>query len=194
MSDIPKRYTRWNVTTLPDDFEHRDLFLRFGENIVDRIRRGSGLYVHGRVGNGKTTAACAVAMTYIVAQTHVDITRGRSSPQLVQFVNVPTLLDSIKRGFADDEQRARSDSMVQTLSSVPLVVFDDIGAERPSEWVRERLLTIVGARYESELTTIFTSNLTLAELSEPLGARLPSRIAEMTVPIPFNGPDRRQKI
>jgi DNA replication protein DnaC len=104
------------------------------------------------------------------------------------------LLDEIRQGFSDDDKKLAIDTRLAALRTVPLAIFDDIGAERPSEWVRERLLTLLGHRYDNELTTIATSNMTLAELREPLGARIASRIEGMTAPIHFVTTDRRRKI
>lgn len=194
MSGIPRRHCRWTVDSLGADTEHLDVVQRYVSSILERVASGLGLYLYGGVGSGKTTVACAIALSYLVAQTRLDVQTGKSSGQLVAFVHVPTLLDEIKQGYGDDDARARMVPVLASLASVPLAVFDDIGAERPSDWVRERLLTITNARYDSELCTIYTSNSTIPELNEPLGVRLASRITEMTVPIPFRGPDRRQKL
>ena len=107
---------------------------------------------------------------------------------------MPELIEDMKRGFTLHDVRDAVDAKIEALRNVPLVVLDDIGAERPSEWVRERLLTIINARYDNELATIFTSNLTPAELNEPLGARIASRVYGLAAPVRFTGADRRLKI
>src|SRR5207244_381801 len=123
-----------------------------------------------------------------------SIRTGTRTKQLFAYANIPDLLELIKRGFDDSDIAAQAARRLDTLRTAPLVVLDDIGAERPSEWQRERLLTIIGDRYDNELSTIITSNLTIAELTEPLGGRLQSRIAGMTVPLLFKGADRRKQI
>lgn len=193
MAGIPRRHAKWSVGTLPADSENLAVLRKYAETVVDRISDGQGLYLYGTVGNGKTTAACAITISYLIAKTYRDISQGRSSRQLVQFVNVPDLLAEIKRGFDNDGARQSTDNILDSLSRVSLVVMDDIGAERPSEWVRERLLTVVGKRYDDELATFFTSNYTLGALRESLDGRLTSRIAGMTKEIKFTGKDRRQQ-
>lgn len=194
MSNVPKRHTKYNVDTLPDDTPMLSLLKRWSETDIQRIEEGQGLYLHGNVGVGKTTAACAIALSYILHQTLEDIRSGTRTKQYVQFANVPDLLDMIKRGFDDPEEAAKAARKLENLRKVPLVILDDIGAERPSEWARERLLTVIGGRYDDELSTIFTSNLTIPELVEPLGSRLKSRIEGMSVPLEFKGRDRRKRI
>jgi DNA replication protein DnaC len=141
---------------------------------------------------GKTTAACTLASHYIVQKTLADIRTGRRTRQLVAYLNVPDLLTEIKRGFDDAEVARSVDMWMTSIARVPLVVFDDIGSEKSSEWSRERLLTLINERYDNERTTFFTSNLTMDELKEPLGARLQSRIAGMSVQLKYDGKDRRR--
>ncbi len=73
--------------------------------------------------------------------------------------------------------------------------MDDIGAEKVSEWTRERLLNIISDRYDSERTIIFTSNHSPQEIEMVLGGRVRSRIEGMSVPIEFKDKtDHRRKI
>ena len=72
-----------------------------------------------------------------------------------------------------------------------LLIVDDIGAEKPSEWVRERLLSFINTRVSNELTTIYTSNLSLERLREKMGDRIVSRIIGSTKEIELVGRDQR---
>jgi hypothetical protein len=73
------------------------------------------------------------------------------------------------------------------------LILDDIGTEKPSEWAQQNIFLIIDRRYETLRQTIFTSNLSLDELSERLGDRITSRIAEMCKVIELKGKDRRIK-
>lgn len=195
LSAVPKRFSRWTVETLPDDTEHLSLWQRYCDgDILTRVATGKGIYAFGTVGNGKTSVTTAIANTYIVRQALADIRQGTPSRQLVAYVNVPDLLEAIRKGFSDDKARVAIEAKLTALVNVPLALLDDIGAERPNEWVRERLLEILGARYDNERCTFFTSNLTLDELKVALGARLASRIEGMCAPVRFVSADRRRKI
>jgi DNA replication protein DnaC len=75
--------------------------------------------------------------------------------------------------------------------TVPLCVLDDIGAERVTDWVRERLFVIVNARHDADLPTIFTSNLAPPALDDHLGERTMWRIIEMCEVVHLDGPNLR---
>jgi DNA replication protein DnaC len=192
MSGIPKRHMKWDADTLPDDTYHLPVLKRWSSKDIELVESGKGLYLHGSVGTGKTTALSALAISYIVHKSIADIRTGEHTEQLVQFINVPDLLDLIKRGFDNPTISDEANALLERLKHVPLVIFDDIGAERPSEWSRERLLTLINYRYDNEMCTFFSSNLTIPELVEQLGPRLQSRINGSCAPLAFNGPDRRK--
>jgi DNA replication protein DnaC len=112
---------------------------------------------------------------------------------MILFLNIPDMLDGIKQGFDDPGIASWWTQTLMAAQSVPLLVLDDIGSEKPTEWARERLTQLIGHRYDNELCTLISSNLTLAELKEhidPIG-RITSRIKGMTVPIEYRGKDRR---
>lgn len=82
------------------------------------------------------------------------------------------------------------------IRDAPLVVFDDLGAERSSEYALENVFMMVDERYRARKPTIVTTNLTLNELKNPQGMdrkRIYDRILEMCVPIYFDGPSRRRE-
>jgi DNA replication protein DnaC len=195
LAGISKRNSKFTIDTLPEGTLGLGNLRRYGETITDRVAAGQGVYFHGGVGSGKTTAACAIAMSFIIAKSLENIRTGANNvSQLVQFAQTADLLETIRAGFSDDDARQHADALVERLKTVPLAIIDDIGAEKPSEFTRERLLQIIGARYDNELCTIFTSNLSPTDLREPLGDRIQSRIAGMTVEFKYNGPDRRKTL
>jgi DNA replication protein DnaC len=85
--------------------------------------------------------------------------------------------------------------LMECMQKCKLLILDDFGSEKISEWSRERLLTVISERYDNERATIFTSNIGLQEVEVLLGKRIRSRIEGMTVPIEFKGvKDFRRKI
>lgn len=142
-------------------------------------RRGS--YIHGAVGTGKTHVAYAIA-------EHVE--QDMKAP--VMFWNTTELFAAMKNDFDKRRQYADYETTIdKLLSFTGLLFLDDIGAEKPSEWVAEQLYLLVNRRYERGYVTFFTSNLPISELSERLGDRTASRIAEMCDIYPLTGADRR---
>lgn len=153
--------------------------------VAEMLAGGRGIYLHGAVGTGKTHIAYAIAR-------HLEETGG-----WLRFWNVTELLREVKLDFGrDDVQRRRPEADLLEPSSFgtkyPLVL-DDIGAEKPTDFVAETLYLIVNARYNNALPTIFTSNLDLGQLSDRVGERIASRIAEMCQVVELTGGDRRLK-
>nr|WSY57840.1 ATP-binding protein [Streptomyces sp. NBC_00886] len=81
---------------------------------------------------------------------------------------------------------------LQTLSRSPLLLLDDLGAAKTSEWTEELTYRLINHRYECMLPTLITTNLPTAELRIALGDRVASRLAEMTERVILSGPDRRR--
>ena len=94
-------------------------------------------------------------------------------------------------GYKDDGDTAGK--LVQAAETAPLLVLDDLGAEKPTEWVQEQLFIIINKRYEEMLPTLITTNCNMAELIDRIGRRTADRILEMTTPINIKAADYRMK-
>ncbi len=140
---------------------------------------GQGLYFCGDVGTGKTHLAVAV-MNELIARKRV--------PAL--FVTVPELLDNLRGAYNDPGRDI--DEWMDSVKNAEMLLLDDLGAERASEWVRERIFVIVNHRYREELPTIFTSNIGPRDLTAQLGERTASRIISMCSWISLEGEDYRE--
>jgi DNA replication protein DnaC len=137
------------------------------------------LFIWGKYGVGKTGLAAAVLRTYAEQTGHACL-----------FTTVPDLLDRIRATYGD--HAAMSESELLTLvRTVPFALLDDLGAERVTEWVAERLFVVVNARHDADLPTLFTSNITLQGLAAHLGERTMWRITDMAEIIHLDGPNLR---
>lgn len=81
---------------------------------------------------------------------------------------------------------------MDTYRRADVLLLDDLGAAKSSEWVEETTYRLLNHRYEALLPTIFTTNLPLAALREGLGDRLASRLVEICDRVVLDGPDRRR--
>ena len=150
---------------------------RYVQRIEQNLDRGRGLWILGDVGTGKTTLAMLVSKAALRA--------GRS----VAIYSLPRLLNLLREAI--DSRQGVLD-LLDRLTAVDLLHLDDLGAENRTDWVLEQLYSIVNARYEAERAIVATSNLMPDKLSELLGPRTVSRLAEICGDvIPLFGEDRR---
>lgn len=108
------------------------------------------------------------------------------------FITTPNLLDRIRATYGRNRDVEEAD-LLEAVKGAAILVLDDLGAERPTEWVQEKFFTIINHRYDNELTTIFTSNLTPEELAGHLGERTAWRIMEMAECVRVDGPNLRSR-
>src|SRR5215213_2078446 len=142
---------------------------------------GRGLYLCGGVGVGKTHLAVAVLN---------ELIRRKRVPSL--FVTVPELLDNIRETY--NKPGRDLDEWMDAVQNADFLVLDDLGSERPTEWVRERIFVIVNHRYREALPTLFTSNIGPKDLASQLGERTASRIIAMCDWISLEGEDYREAV
>ena len=122
----------------------------FGEN------SGMGLYLHGCVGSGKTTLACALAKALIDAGRRAVVVTSRK------------LLQSIQDTF--DKDGSAADAM-KRYTECDLLVIDDIGKESSSDWSLGTMFDVINERYSELRPTVFTSQYEYWELGERFSRR-----------------------
>jgi DNA replication protein DnaC len=126
----------------------------FVRSITDNLEKGRGLWFDGPVGTGKTSLAI------LVAKAAKD--EGRS----YAVYPVPRLLAEIKRTF----DRDASDTYLgffRRLCMVDVLVLDDLGAEKQTEWVLEQLYSIVNERWQDRRSIVVTTNIPDADPEGP---------------------------
>lgn len=87
--------------------------------------------------------------------------------------------------------------VVDRLCGYPLLIIDDFGMERGTEYALEQIYNIIDSRYRSRKPLIVTTNLTLTELKNPQDtahARIYDRLLELCTPIACTGPSMRKDI
>ena len=140
------------------------------------ITTKSGLYLYGSVGAGKTIYAASVLMEL----KRISYLSENSKYIEGQFIKVTKLLEDLRASFNTDNAGETSQTIIDQCINVDVLILDDIGSQKITDWVRNTLYLIIDSRYENLKTTIFTSNGSLNELADQYeDNRIPSRIEEM---------------
>lgn len=141
-----------------------------------------GLLLRGGTGTGKTHVATAIL--------HEILRNGFSG----LYCNVTDLMARLRASY-DRHSSDNEEAILEELVETDLLVLDDLGAEIPTAWVRDRLYLVINRRYEAARATIVTTNCDDGELRErigdKMGERVVSRLHEMCEIVVFPEGDYR---
>jgi DNA replication protein DnaC len=158
----------------------------FSDQLQEKARSESSLFVYGPRGTGKTHYACACIWEIAKTKDPNDIF---TKPPAI-FLPVPELMLQFKQSYNQGASETESD-VLERYSRIETLVLDDLGAERVSEWSIQMLYLLIDRRYRGVKRTIVTTNLALGEIATKLDDRISSRLAEMCVQVKFEGQDLR---
>lgn len=144
-------------------------------NFDELKRAGKGLLLYGDCGTGKTYAAACIV--------NALIDRG-----------IPCLMTNFSRVLNTLWSIEKKQEYIDAFNQYSLLVLDDLGAERQSEYVAEQVFNIIDGRCRAKLPMIVTTNLTLRELTAPqANKRIYDRLLGMCHPVEVAGESRRRK-
>ena len=156
--------------------------IRWAKNYVanwKKVREENlGLLLWGDVGTGKSFAAACIANALLEQATPVLMT------------NFSKILNQMGTMYTEERYQ-----YIASFSHYPLLIIDDLGIERSTEYAKEQVYAVIDERYKANLPLIITTNLTISEIRNPenvADARIYSRVLEMCTPIQVGGADRRQ--
>ena len=138
-----------------------------------------GLLLWGPVGTGKSF------ITGCIANALLD----QGVP--VMMTNFARLLNKLTDMYAGDRN-----AYIDSFNSFPLLIIDDLGVERNSEFTRELVFSVIDSRYRSQLPLIVTTNLTPEQMRNPedlARARIYDRVLERCTPIRVDGQNIRKQ-
>ncbi|MFF9072756.1 ATP-binding protein [Streptomyces sp. NPDC014872] len=143
------------------------------------LAEGRSLLIVGTTGTGKTYQAYGAVRSLLIAGVRL---RWKA-------ITAADLYAELRPRPGHDGERELMD-----LARCPLLIIDDLGAAKNSEWTEEVTMRLINRRYNAILPTLITTNLGMADLRAHIGDRVASRLTEMTDRVILDGPDRRRAL
>lgn len=188
---IPKEILEAQMSSVLIDTPSRIQAVDKAENFIaeyDGKNFMKGLYIYGPFGTGKTYLLGAIA----------NALAEKGIPSMI--IYVPEFIREMKQAIGNNTLNEKVDA----IKTIPILMFDDIGAESVSSWVRDEVLgPILQYRMLEKLPTFFTSNFNLDDLEHHLtysqrgeeekvkAGRIMERIQYLSEPVKLDGPNRR---
>lgn len=166
----------WSFKNMDKDSEHEKVAKNYVEKFDEIYENNIGLILTGNVGCGKTYFASAIANALLEKEISVKMT------------NFSVILNDMTN-FEIDKSK-----YINNLNRKELLIIDDFGMERDTDFAAEHIFNIIDGRYRSGKPLIITTNLNISALTNPetiKDKRIYSRILEICSPIIFTGENRR---
>lgn len=187
---IPKRYEHCDLDSYLPNHESQKKAKIFVHRFLEKYPGiDIGLLFLGPCGVGKTHLAVALLKKIVME-------KGDSC----LFYDFRDLLREIQSSW-DSVSKTSEFEVLQPVLDAKVLVLDELGANKPTDWVRETIAHIINCRYNDKKLTIFTSNFLDSprgpkeeSLTDRIGVRLRSRLYEMCREIEIDGEDFRREI
>lgn len=160
------------------DQRNENIARKYVENFNAMREQGTGLLLCGQVGTGKSFLAAAIANELI----------NQGTPCLM--TNFSRIISRVSEKFGGDQK------YLDDLNRFDLLIIDDLGAERDTEFNWEKVMNVIDVRYRAGLPIIITTNLgpkDFADRGDIRRQRVFSRLKEMCICLEIKGEDRRGK-
>jgi DNA replication protein DnaC len=194
-ANIPKRYEHCTFDNFIAYNESLQRGVESSRRVADRFLNatshewhGRGIFLEGRPGVGKTHLAVAILRQVITVFSARAL-----------FYDTRDLLKMIRSTY-NPAIRTTEIEVLGPVMTADLLVLDDLGAEKTSEWVEETMNLIVNTRYNERRMTVFTSNYKdIPDDTDPnslrfrIGSRMRSRLHEMCEFVVLDGADYRER-
>tara|TARA_B100000446_G_scaffold122042_1_gene114025 strand:+ start:135 stop:917 length:783 start_codon:yes stop_codon:yes gene_type:complete len=179
IAQIPKRFADRSLNNyqVKNEGQRRALEVctEYADNFDHHKSVGRCLLLLGKVGTGKTHLACGIANRLL-----------RRMSRRAVYRTVGDILIGIRASYSNRDEESETE-LLRPILGADLLILDEVGATKPSEFELATLYRIINGRYESCLPTVIVSNLAATELGEAIGERCFDRIKEGgAVVVPFS--------
>lgn len=160
------------------DQRNENIARKYVANFDAMRKQGTGLLLCGQVGTGKSFLAACIANELI----------NQGTPCLM--TNFSRIISRVSEKFGGDQK------YLDDLNRFDLLIIDDLGAERDTEFTWEKVMNVIDARYRAGLPLIITTNFEpkdFAARGDIRRQRVFSRLKEMCILLEVKGTDRRNK-
>ena len=160
--------------------KHMEIAKKYAEKFIEK-NCDVGILFYGNSGTGKTFTSACIG-NYLME-------RGRN----VIALNIGLYLTELKQ-----EWNKKETELLHKISKCDLLIIDDLGCEKISEWVLEKIFLLIDTRYRASKPVIITTNLFYSRDNEKcgiyntFGTRIKERISEMCFPVCCKGESRRK--
>lgn len=170
MHGFPKRFIEWQ----------KEKLLPHYQKLLELNLNSKGMYLEGIQGSGKTCFITAFGKEFV-----------KTFRQEIWFVNAVSLMYEVKGTFDKDSKIFNDYDIIMKYAKKPVLVIDDLGSEKASEYVRQSFYALINHRYLEDLKTFITSFYSLEQLATRYDASIASRIAEMCENVDMGQTDLR---
>jgi DNA replication protein DnaC len=207
-TNIPRRYEHCSLDSFETGFPSATRSLKAAHLSARKFvesypleTRGTGLLLTGNIGVGKTHLAVGILQALVAERGATGL-----------FYDYRELLKQVQNSY-NRQVQATELEILQPVFDAEVLVLDELGASKPTDWVWDTVAHILNTRYNDRRTTIITTNYANAgplgstleaagprgamreeTLGDRIGERMRSRLQEMCVVIEMQGEDFRQKV
>ena len=167
-------FDKYNVNA--DNEKQLKICRKYAEIFETLPRKNQGLLLWGGVGTGKTFSAACIANTLLDS-------------------GIPVVMTSFAKLLGTSNGFGINEDMITELNRAKLLIIDDLGAERSTDFALEKVYNIIDSRYSAGLPMILTTNLDLQEMQRCTDIRYQrvyERILEVCYPVKFEGKSIRK--
>lgn len=161
----------------PENRKAHKIALNYVEKFGEMKASNQGLIFYGPVGTGKSYTSACIA-------------------NALMYKNIPVIMTSFVKILQDIQGNSNEADYIQILNSASLLIIDDLGTERSTDYALEKVYNVIDSRTRANKPMILTTNLTLEEMlykADIRYKRVYDRIFETCYPVEISGTSFREQ-